>query len=91
MLYPIAPASAVISNISSTIVPSNAGRKSISIINTSANTIYLSFGAHPAVVGAGIPITADGGVFLMDGSTYTNVAINAISSEPATAAIQEFE
>jgi hypothetical protein len=90
MLLPMPPANAEVGIISAKIVDANINRSSISIINVSSNPVYLSFGNSPAVVGAGIVVFPNGGTFLMDNSTATIECINAVSSDVASVAIQEF-
>lgn len=48
-------------------------RKEAVFVNDSANTIYLSKGATPAVVGSGIRLNANGGVAIIEPDAYGRI------------------
>lgn len=83
------PTAATVGTSSAQAVASNANRKGLILVNTSANIIYLAFGAT-AVVGSGLTLSAGAG-FIMDAFCFTTAAVNAIASGASSnLAIQEF-
>lgn len=75
----ITPTTAVVSNAaSSTILAANPRRLFASIINASANGIYLGFGA-PAVVGQGVYIGPNGFGWSIDPSFDWRGTVTAIA------------
>lgn len=90
-LTPLAPATATAGVASGNIVAANSNRRGLVISNTSANRLFLAFGANNAVLNRGIYLSA-GGVWVMDTYTFTTQAVNAIASGAgSTVSIQEFE
>lgn len=86
----LAPATAAVTNVSSTVVASNANRKGLIIVNTTLTPVFLSFGA-PAVANSGIMLVK-GGTFVMDSFTFTTQNVRAIvASGTTTLSIQEME
>lgn len=83
------PTFATVGVASAQAVASNANRKGLVLVNTSANTIYLGLGAT-AVIGSGVTIYPQG-VFVMDEYMFTTGAVNAIASAASSnLTIQEF-
>jgi hypothetical protein len=83
------PTFATVGVASSLVVPSNAARKGLALINTSTNNISFGIGVA-AVMGSGITLTPNG-VWEMDEFTFSTAAINAIASlAGSNLAIQEF-
>lgn len=90
-LTPLAPATATAGVGSGNIVGANANRRGLVVSNTSANRIFLAFGANNATLNRGIYL-GPGGVWVMDTYTFTTQAVNAIASGAgSTVSIQEFE
>lgn len=86
---PSAPTFATVGVASAQVVASNSSRKGLTLVNTSANTIYLGFGS-PAVIGSG-DVLYPHGVFEMDEYSFTTGAINAIASAASSnLTIQEY-
>lgn len=84
------PTAASVGVASAAAVAANTSRKGLTLVNTSANTISLGFGAA-AVLNSGITLLANGGTFVMDKYTFTTAAVNAIAGGAASnLAIQEF-
>lgn len=72
------------------LVSANAGRKGLVLVNLSANTVSLGFGAS-AVLNTGITMYP-GATFTMDEFTFNTAAVNAIaSSASSVVAVQEFQ
>lgn len=89
-LAPSAPTVASVGVSSAQAVAANASRTGLILINTSANTISLAFGANAAVLNSGITLTSKG-AFVMDEFCFDQGAINAIASVASSnLAIQEF-
>jgi len=83
------PTFATVGVTSAQAVASNANRKGLVLINTSANTISLAFGANAAVLSSGITLTPNG-VWVMDEYTFSTSAINAIATGASSnLAVQE--
>lgn len=83
------PTAASVGTSSGAAVSSNANRKGLVLINTSANTISIAFGTA-AVLNSGITL-APFGVFYMDEYSFTTAAVNAIASAVSSnLAVQEF-
>jgi hypothetical protein len=76
---PAAPAAATVGVTTGQILAANSSRTGLVLINTSANTISLGFGAA-AVLNSGITLNPNGGTFVMDSFTFTTAAVNAIAS-----------
>ena len=72
------PTFATVGVTSAEAVASNASRKGLILVNTSANTISLGFGAT-AVLNSGITLLP-GGTFDMGTFDFTTGAVNAIAS-----------
>jgi hypothetical protein len=96
-LSALAPSNTTVGAASVVVVPANAARAGLIITNTSANLIYLGINdaagqkSNPAVVGAGIALTANGGQFKMDALSFSTDQVNAISvSSAQTLCVQEF-
>jgi len=89
-LTPSSPTAASVGVTSAQAVASNATRKGLTLVNTSANTISLGFGVA-AVLNSGITLSAQGGTFNMNEYSFYAGAINAIASgATSNLAIQEF-
>jgi hypothetical protein len=87
---PASPTSASVGTGSGQVLAANASRTGLVLVNLSSNTISLGLGAA-AVLNSGITIFANGGVWEMDGNTFTTDAIFAIASGSSSSlAIQEF-
>lgn len=85
-----APTAATVGTSSATAVAANASRKGLVLVNTSANTISLGFGAT-AVLNSGITLIASGGTFVMDERTFTVGTVTAIASAVSSnLSVQEF-
>lgn len=85
-----APTAATVGVASAQAVAAAATRKGLVLVNTSANTISLGFGAT-AVLGSGITLNASGGTFVMDEFTFHVGAVNAIASAASSnLAVQEY-
>lgn len=85
-----APAAATVGIASAQAVASNASRKGLALINTSANWISFGLGAA-AVLYSGITLAPNGGTWVMDEYTFTTAAVNAIASVASSnLAIQEY-
>lgn len=90
VLSPSSPSAATIGVVSIEIAGANTARKGFTIVNMSAATVSLGFGA-PAVLNWGITLNASGGVFEMDAFMFSTGAINAIASAAgSTIGLQEF-
>lgn len=87
---PKAPTAAAVGLTSGTVVSFNSDRAGLVLINTSSSTIYLGLG-NAAVVESGISLNPNGGTWVMDEYTYTNMQVNGIAaSASCNLAIQEF-
>lgn len=85
-----APTAATVGATSAEAVAVNAARKSLVLVNTSANWISLAFGAA-AVLYSGITLAPNGGTWVMDEYTFSTAQIRAIASMASSnLAIQEF-
>ena len=85
-----APATANTTTTSAIVVPANASRKGLTIINLTSTRVYLSFEGNTAVVNSGIML-ANGGSFSMDNFSFTLGAVRAIvASGTSILSIQEF-
>lgn len=88
-LVAVAPTAATVGVASAQAQAATATRAGLVLINTSANTISLGFGAA-AVLNSGITLYP-GGVYVMDEYTFNAGAVNAIASAAASnLAIQEY-
>ena len=85
-----APTFATVGVTSAQAVASNANRKGLVLINTSANNISFGIGSNPAVLGSGVTLTPNG-VWDMSEFDYVTSAINAIAGGAGSnLTIQEF-
>lgn len=85
-----APTAASVGIASAAAVAANANRKGLVLVNTSANSISIAFGANAAILNSGITLNPTGGTFVMDTFTFSTAAINAIAGGAASnLAIQE--
>lgn len=76
---------------STEVLPRNASRRGLVLVNTSANRISIAFGA-PAVLDSGITLYPEGGTFIMREDLFSTEAVNAIASAAGSnLAVQEFE
>lgn len=83
------PTAATVGASSAQALASNSTRKGLVLVNTSANTISLAFGAT-AVLNSGITLDP-GASFTMTTNTLSTAAVNAIASAASSnLAIQEF-
>lgn len=90
-LTPAAPTFATVGAGSGQALAGNANRKGLVLVNTSSNLISIGFGANPAVLGSGISLVANGGVWTMDEHTFTTATINAIAGAGSSnLSIQEY-
>jgi hypothetical protein len=87
---PSAPTQATVGASSALALASNSSRTGLVLVNTSANTISIAFGANAAVLNSGITLNPNGGTFVMDAFTFTTQAVNAIAGAASSnLAIQE--
>lgn len=85
-----APATANVTTASTIVVPANASRKGLTIINLTNTRVFLSFESNAATVNSGIML-ANGGSFSMDNFSFTLGAVRAIvASGNSILSIQEF-
>jgi hypothetical protein len=85
-----APAATSVGIASAQAVATNANRKGLILMNTSANTISLGIG-QAAVLNSGITLNPLGGSFEMDQYSFSTGAVNAIASGAASnLSVQEF-
>jgi len=85
------PTTATVTASSTQVVPANASRKGLCIVNLSSNTVSFGIGSNNAVLNSGITLITTGSVWSMSEYDYTTSAINAIASvNPSTISIQEF-
>lgn len=88
-LTPASPDSAEVEILSSQILPANAARMGLVLLNLSGNTISIGLG-EPAVLNHGITLTPYGS-YVMDANTMYNGAIHACASvDDSVLSIQEF-
>lgn len=86
----LAPSQASVGASSTSVVSENLQRVGLVLMNLSAGTIYLGLN-NPAVLGSGITLLPDGGVWTMDEYNFIKEPINAIAhSAGSLLAIQEF-
>lgn len=86
-----APSAVTVGVSSGLALASNSSRKGLVLVNTSANTISIAFGANAAVLNSGITLY-QGGSYNMDAYSFTTAAINAIASAASSnLAIQEYQ
>jgi len=64
-------------------VAANDGRSALVITNTGSQNVFLNIGAA-AEVDKGIYLSALGGTWVMDSTTFSQGAINAITSTSTT-------
>jgi hypothetical protein len=84
-----APIAASVGTASAEVVPVNANRKGLVLVNTSEAWISIAFGAV-AVLNSGISL-APGGAYTMTEHTFTTAQVRAIAGAPTSnLAIQEF-
>lgn len=76
---PSAPTQATVGASSALALASNSSRTGLVLVNTSANTISIAFGANAAVLNSGMTLNPNGGTFVMDAFTFTTQAVNAIA------------
>ena len=89
-LTPAAPATATAGVASGAMVAANASRRGLSIHNTSANRVFLAFGANAAALNRGI-FLAPGGSWTMGQEDFTTLAVNAIAAAAgSTLSVQEW-
>ena len=74
------PTAVSVGTSSTSVLSSNASRKGLVLVNTSANFISLGLDGAAAVLYSGITLTPNGGTWVMDSQTYTTGAIHAIAS-----------
>jgi hypothetical protein len=86
-----APTQVAVGIASGTVVAQNLDRQGLVLTNLSSGTIYLGLAGNTAVLGSGIVLSANGGVWTMDEYNYNNEAITAIAHAAGSAlAVQEF-
>lgn len=91
-LTPAAPANATVGVASAEAVAARTTRKGLVLVNTSANWIFLGFGANAAVVNKGISLSPNGGSWTMDEHTFTRQAVNAIAEAGGSnLGVQEYD
>lgn len=74
---------------SAELVPANASRKGLILVNATLNTVSIAFGTA-AVLNSGITLTA-GGVYTMGEYDYSTAQVRAIASLAGTVvSVQEF-
>lgn len=84
------PTAATVGVASAAAVSANTNRKGLVLVNTSAATISIAFGAA-AVLNSGITLMANGGTFVMDNNTFNTGEVRAIAGAAASnMAVQEF-
>jgi hypothetical protein len=72
------------------VLAANPNRTGLTLVNTSPNTISISFDVNPAVLNSGITLVPNG-MFVMDEFTFTTQAVNAIASlGSSNLSVQEF-
>lgn len=88
----LAPAQISVGVASTTVSAYNNQRVGLVAVNISAGTIYITAGnSNSAVVGTGIALNANGGVWVMDEYTFTIEQISAIAHSASSAlSVQEF-
>lgn len=85
-----APSQVSVGVASAQAVASNENRVGLILTNISTGTIYLAFASNAAVLGSGIVLTPNGGIFNMDEYSFTKEAVNAIAHAASSGlAIQE--
>ena len=86
-----APTTATVGVASAEALASNASRKGLIIVNTSANRVSFGIGAT-AVLDSGVTLTGQGTSWSMDEYDFATGAINAIASAASSViSIQEFQ
>lgn len=86
----LAPAQAAVAATSTAVVAENSQRVGMVLMNLSSGTIYIGIN-NAAVVGSGITLLPNGGVWTMDEYNFIKEPINAIAhSAGSLLAIQEF-
>jgi len=89
---PETPTAVAVGTGSTSVLPANAFRTGLVLINTSSNWISLSFGSNAAVLYSGISLAPSGGVFEMDNTLFTTESVQAIASGASSnLAVQEYE
>ena len=78
-----APTSASVGTSTTVVLAANASRKWASVVNDSANVVYLAVG-NSAVLNTGIRLNANGGSVTFGGDNLTTQAINGISGTAAS-------
>ncbi|KKM22190.1 hypothetical protein LCGC14_1627870 [marine sediment metagenome] len=87
----LAPGAAVVGIVSAEVVPANAARKGLVLLNLSKKRISFGLDGAPAVADSGITLLGNG-VWTMDKGNFTAGAITAIGEAVALdLGIQEFE
>jgi len=76
------PQNALVTNVSSEIMPVTQNRNYLSIQNDSDVTIYLALNA-PAVVGSGIRLNAGGGSYEINFTNLFTGAVHAVTAAGA--------
>lgn len=75
---------ATVGVVSGQALAADTDRKGLTMVNTSSNWIYLAFGGTPAVVGSGVALAPNGGVWSMSEHDFTHEAVNAIATGGAS-------
>lgn len=90
-LAALSPTFATVGVASTVVVPANANRTGLVLINTSTNYISLAFDGAAAVLYSGVTLSPAGGVFEMDPFIGTTGQVTAIASGASSnLAIQEY-
>lgn len=85
-----APTQVDVDSTEKEVVAENYSRSGLVLTNLSAGTMYLGIN-NTALLGSGISLVGNGGVWVMDEFTYTKESIHAIAhSDNSLLAIQEF-
>lgn len=80
-----------VDTVSKTIIVDTPTRTGLVLTNLSDGTIYIAFGANPAVLNSGIAVLPGGGNFSMDEFVYSKEIVSAIAhTNNSLLAIQEF-
>ena len=85
---PLAPASAPVTNVDTTVIAANAARKGLVVFNVGPVAVFFGMGVA-AILNGGIALLPNG-TWVMDPSTFYAGAIHAICSFGSTLAIQEY-
>jgi hypothetical protein len=84
--------SVVVGESDTLVLPANPDRKGLSIVNDSTNTVYLTLGPDPAVLGTGLPLFGKGTEWdgMIGGITWVG-EIRAIANAESNVATLEVE